>query len=156
MKNSKSSSSDYRPVASDFLIVQVWNKRQEDGGTSIGGAKIPVAKIRFPLSVTLGIDNAKLNREEEWMDVTSKQDVWVQATICSDQATTIPCPKQEQLFKGEGISKLLNELPGFQTSSESNNNNSNNIEKEEEEESTAAVTFIRVPASLILEKNYEY
>lgn len=121
------------PITDSVLILQVFDKRPAEGGVSMGGAKIPVSKVRFPVSVSLGLKNAKV--QEQWERVSSKQDLWVQAMIC-DQASKLPCSSNQQLYRGEGLSKLLNELPGYSSTN-----------------GETMQPFIRVPASLILEKN---
>jgi hypothetical protein len=82
--------------------------------------------------VSLGLENAK--QQEEWRRLSSEQDLWIQAEICSDQASRFPCLSEEQSFRASGFSKLLNEL------------SSNQIDDQ------ASSLVIRVPASLILEK----
>jgi hypothetical protein len=122
-----------RPLASDIMVIQVFSKPpSQDGGVLLGGAKIPVARVRFPTSVSLGLENAK--QQEEWRRLSSEQDLWIQAEICSDQASRFPCLSEEQSFRASGFSKLLNEL------------SSNQIDDQ------ASSLVIRVPASLILEK----
>lgn len=121
-----------RPLASDVLVLQVFDQPTSGSNDSkaLGGAKIPVAKLRFPASVSLGLENAK--QPQEWKDASSKQDLWLQASICNEEASKFPCQPEEQAYRASGISKLLNQLPN--------------------ENGDANGFAIRVPASLILEK----
>jgi hypothetical protein len=124
-----------RPVTSDMLILQVFDQPPSiaaKDSVALGGAKIPVAKLRFPVSVTLGLENAK--QPKEWKGLASKQDLWIQASICNENASKFPCGPEEQSYIASGISKLLNQLP---------NGNEGKV---------GDGLVIRVPASLILEK----
>lgn len=124
-----------RPVASDMLILQVFNQPPSAAAKDsavLGGAKIPVAKLRFPVSVTLGLENAK--QPQEWKGLASQQDLWIQASICNENASKFPCRPEEQAYLASGISKLLNQLPNGS------------------EGKVGGGLVIRVPASLILEK----
>jgi hypothetical protein len=119
-----------RPVASDVLVIQIYDESWDQQTTSqqllLGGAKIPVAKIRFPMKVQLGPQNAKVI--DDWNRLASSQDLWIVASVCPEG--NAPCSASEQRFETSGISKLLKQLPGM-------------------DESTTGVG-LRVPASLAL------
>lgn len=99
-----------RPYANDVLVVQVWDSEQRS--LLLGGAKIPVAKIRsFPVMIQLGPPNAKVL---DWTERTSRADLWIEATICPEDSSS-SCSPDEQRFVATGLSKLLTQqqLPGI-------------------------------------------
>ncbi|KAL3929275.1 MAG: hypothetical protein SGBAC_012285 [Bacillariaceae sp.] len=128
-----------RPYASDFMIVQVLKEpppkepyaiTDDTKKKVLGGAKIQVGKVRFPSSITLGLENAK--SQEIWKELSSKQDLWLEATICKEDSTKFPCAPEEQRYRGVASSKLFGAL---QTS-----------------ENDTPGPVIRLPATLVLER----
>jgi hypothetical protein len=116
-----------RPLASDILVIQIYDSNEQT--VLLGGAKIPVAKIRFPIQIKLGSQNAAkatVAVADDWNRLSSTQDLWIDASICPED--TAPCSASEQRFQAAGVSKLLQQLPGMDES----------------------ISGIRVPASLPL------
>jgi hypothetical protein len=101
-----------RPFGSDFLVLQVWDS--EEHALLLGGAKIPVAMIRsFPTMVQLGPQNSKVSMEDWNQLVPSLEDLWIEASICPEESSSLPCPSSEQRLASKGVSKLLRQLPGL-------------------------------------------
>ena len=123
-----------RPLGSDFLVVQVFDDDDSLTRLLLGGAKIPVAKIRFPIVVQLGPDNSKVPVEDWNRLVPNIENLWIEASICPEESSSIPCPSNEQHLESKGVSKLLRQLPGLGGDSTS----------------TVIEGGIRVPASLPL------
>eukprot|EP00526_Cylindrotheca_closterium_P020741 CAMPEP_0113644526 /NCGR_PEP_ID=MMETSP0017_2-20120614/23437_1 /TAXON_ID=2856 /ORGANISM="Cylindrotheca closterium" /LENGTH=213 /DNA_ID=CAMNT_0000556147 /DNA_START=252 /DNA_END=893 /DNA_ORIENTATION=+ /assembly_acc=CAM_ASM_000147 len=129
-----------RPYANDIMIVQVLKEQppkqpyavtEETKQNVLGGAKIQVGKVRFPSSITLGLENAK--KGAYWKEVSSKQDLWLEATICKEDSVKFPCAPEEQRYRGVAFSKLF-DSPAT-TKSEGSSN-----------------PVIRLPARLVLER----
>ena len=120
-----------RPSPGETLVIQVWTARPGDvihrQGILLGGAKIPVSRIRFPVQIQLTIDNALSDRKESWKDVASRSDLYLTATVCaangdwveSKNDATRPsiCTNVTSSFEAMGVSKLLTELPGLEKAS---------------------------------------
>ena len=120
-----------RPSPGELLVIQVWAAPPSDGlhtkGSLLGGAKIPVSLIRFPVQIQLTVDNALLDRKDSWTDFATRADLYLTATVCATSAdervesnhdTSRPsiCAK-EPSFEAMGVSKLLTELPGLEKAS---------------------------------------
>jgi len=134
-----------RPGPSDTLVLQIWDHNPNTKGAFMGGAKIPVAKLRFPVLLQVGPENAVLNTMDSWKKKTSEMDIFVRATICPESAVikdpNVPCGQGvEPLFQGLGASKLLFELPGIDSE----------VFAEAMEAKGAANGGIRVPAAVTL------
>lgn len=122
-----------RPSPSDILVLQVYESPLCH--QLLGGARVPIARIRFPVQVQLTSANAissssqSLLGVEIWNTLTSSQDLWIVATVCPGMNDTIDdddttdgreapatCPspdKNHQIFQASGISKFLTSLPGI-------------------------------------------
>ena len=119
-----------RPLGNDVLVVTVWDSK--DQSLLLGGAKIPVAKVRsFPVMIQMGPKNSKLPVEKWNALVPATEDLWIQATICPEDASEFPCPPSEQRLSATGKATLLKRLPGLEAE---------------------IATGIRVPATLPLAK----
>ena len=118
-----------RPLASDILVLQVWN---EPRTVLLGGAKIPVSRLRFPMQFQMTSANAIISSSTTgsstsssstgtppssaramWNQAVQEEDlVWIDASICPADASVLPCPTSELVYSGVGGSKLIQNLPG--------------------------------------------
>jgi len=112
-----------RPSPGDTLVIRVFDgpSRQR----LLGGAKISVARIRFPIQVLLDDRNA-VSSAEAWKEAASSQDLWMVASICPADAepggsSSTACSDDSNgvaySFQASGISKFLTSLPGLDSKS---------------------------------------
>lgn len=95
-----------RPSPDDILVIQIYDSPSQT--QLLGGAKVSVAKIRFPIQVKLTSANANTSA---WNDLASSQDLWIVASVCPQQSV---CPGNDgTIFQASGISKFLTVLPGY-------------------------------------------
>ena len=121
-----------RPSPSDILVIQVYESRNCQ--QLLGGARVPIARIRFPIQVQLTSANAKspsssssVSGVEVWNTLTSSQDLWMVANVCpggngvdddgNGRTTCLDPQGKDILFQATGISKFLTTLPGLQQDS---------------------------------------
>lgn len=92
-----------RPDISDVLILTV---RDVDKETVLAGAKIPVSRLRLPLSFSMYDKNVLPGQ------ILNGQtgDLIVNAKICP--STTL-CSEEEASFQATGIAKVITNLPGL-------------------------------------------
>jgi hypothetical protein len=148
-----------RPSPGDLLVIQVYSSSSSSntnagGGMSLsnnsnidkqeqrlllGGAKVPVARIRFPVQIQLTTQNAI--DKSAWEQFASSQDLWIAARIVpgnsndnNNDDSTSSSSSPPSLFEALGISKFLTSLPGL---------DSDTIQ-------SLGQTGIRTPASLTL------
>ncbi len=118
-----------RPSPADILVIQVFDSPSQT--RLLGGAKVSVARIRFPIQVKLTSSNAD---SEAWNDLATSQDLWLVATVCPEGTI---CPGQDSSrFQASGISKFLTSLPGL----------------DNEAMRAMGQTGIRLPTTLVLEQ----
>jgi hypothetical protein len=157
-----------RPYGTDVLTIKVY--RDEPGTVLLGGAKFPVALLpsKFPVRVTLGLQNAV--QSSSWIDATSRnpQDVWIYGTICRPNSDTdnegigtpktiattttrttsdssSACPMNyKPLLEAKGISKWIM-LPSTSSSSSDRQHNDG---VDADTTTTATGGGIRAPATL--------
>lgn len=131
-----------RPFANDFMVVQVLKERPpkepyvitaEAKQNVLGGAKIPVGKTRFPSSISLGPENAKA--QATWKELASKQDLWLEATICKEDSVKFPCAPDEQRYRGVALTKFFE---GFPVANDG--------------QGDAAPIGVRMPSALVLQR----
>jgi hypothetical protein len=95
----------------DTIVLTVRATNHFDAGV-LAGAKIPVSKIRFPLQFSMFPQNL-LVTPEQWEEVKN-DDLLVQAKICPEGASALPCPDAETIMRAEGIAKAIRNLPGLE------------------------------------------
>lgn len=136
--------SQLRPAPNDLLVVQVFdrdpslgksydrgldfNANESDSSSPLkkpvllGGAKIPVARIRFPINLQLTSKNAAPSASDNgrpdtarWDTLATTRDLWIVASVCpesSGENLQRDCLSSKKYsFQAAGISKLLQQLP---------------------------------------------
>jgi hypothetical protein len=101
-----------RPLFTDTLVLTVTNQADK----VLAGAKIPVSKLRFPLSFRMSESNIVDGQSNAWEKATRGDDILIiKAVICPEASTSkkLPCPTPQQTFTGSGVSKLIPSLPGL-------------------------------------------
>ena len=99
-----------RPDPSDVIVLTVVSKSQPD--EILAGAKYPVFKARLPFNFQLYEANI-LKGKNDLFKNSADGDLIVTATVCPQEAATLPCSNKESLYDAKGISKLL-QIPGMQ------------------------------------------
>jgi hypothetical protein len=99
-----------RPLFTDTLVLTVTNQADK----VLAGAKIPVSKLRFPLSFRMSESNVVDGQSNAWEKATRGDDILIiKAVICPEASEKLPCPTSQQTFTGSGVSKLIPNLPGL-------------------------------------------
>jgi hypothetical protein len=101
-----------RPDPSEVLILSVRSAAQSGGGADdapvLAGAKIPVSRLRFPMSFAMSEKNILPGK------TLSIGDLLVDAKICP---SVTPCSQEEASFQAKGIAKVISNIPGLDGSS---------------------------------------
>jgi hypothetical protein len=118
-----------RPSPGDVLVIQVYDG-PDDGNNRprllLGGAKVPVARIRFPVQIQLTTQNAAIpaaipaaaaaaslqKSKSKWEELASSQDLWIVASI-NHKNDNDNDDGSYSTFYAAGISKFLTSLPGL-------------------------------------------
>jgi hypothetical protein len=99
-----------RPLFTDTLVLTVTNQADK----VLAGAKIPVSKLRFPLSFRMSESNVVNGQLNAWEKATREDDILIiKAAICPEASEKLPCSTSQQTFTGLGVSKLIPNLPGL-------------------------------------------
>ena len=105
---------------SDTLVLLA--RRTEDEAVWIAGAKIQISKVRFPMMFALYKENLLIPSSTWDRQVSSNEDVYIDARICPAATTTnvqkrshgvSPCTEEQSTFHAHGIAKLITQLPGL-------------------------------------------
>mmetsp|Transcript_70 Transcript_70/g.123 ORF Transcript_70/g.123 Transcript_70/m.123 type:complete len:309 (+) Transcript_70:19-945(+) len=110
---------------SDTLVLLA--RRPDDAQVFIAGAKIQISKVRFPMMFALYKENLLIPTFTWEMQVSSNEDVYIDARICpagDDDAPNTnnndkksrgvsPCTEEQSTFHAHGIAKLITQLPGL-------------------------------------------
>ena len=101
-----------RPDFSDSLVITVTT---ESNSEPIAGAKIPIAKMKFPTQFNLYKENILSNRRDDWeLAVSSYEDFIITAQVCPDMSEgKLPCSEEKSQFLARGVSKAIKNLPGM-------------------------------------------
>lgn len=94
-----------RPGPLDTVVITV--RDLSNTNEILAGARIPVSKARFP--VTLRLFSQNVVDMAGW---ERAQDVMVKAVVCPE-GTEIPCSDRQVTMKAEGISKMIRNIPGL-------------------------------------------
>ena len=99
-----------RPLFTDTLVLTVTNEADK----VLAGAKIPVSKLRFPMSFRMSESNVVNGQLNAWEKATRGDDILIiKAAICPEASEKLPCSAPQQTFTGSGVSKLIPNLPGL-------------------------------------------
>ena len=91
-----------RPLSTDFLVLEVRNAGAEE--VVVAGAKIPIARIRFPLQFAMSEKNILSGQT-----LGKDDDLIVDAKICP---SSMSCPATDATFTARGIAKMISNIPG--------------------------------------------
>jgi hypothetical protein len=100
-----------RPDPSDVLILSVRSAAPGAGADDspvLAGAKIPVSRLRFPVSFAMSEKNILPGK------TLSSGDLLVDAKICP---SVTPCSQEAASFQAKGIAKVISNIPGLDGSS---------------------------------------
>ena len=103
MQNPKS---ERRPTASDVIILTV--KSVDDPDTVLGGARLPVSRVSFPVRFRMNGKNAVVSTQA-WNKALASSDLLVQAVVCgrdNDKIDYQTLPIRGSLT-AQGVAKLV-------------------------------------------------
>lgn len=98
-----------RPETNDLIVITMTTI--DDPNTVLAGAKYPVSRARIPFNFQLKDANV-IKGKEDLFRASLEKDLLIQANICPEAASSIPCTKEESTFIAKGISKLV-KIPGM-------------------------------------------
>ena len=94
-----------RPGPLDTIVVTVYSDK--DDSTVLAGAKIPVSRARFP--VTLRLFSQNIIDADAWKKQAG--DLVVRAVVCPSTAGAVPC--DQSTMQAQGVAKMIRNLPGM-------------------------------------------
>lgn len=98
-----------RPDTSDMIVITLTTL--DDQRNVLAGAKYPVSRARIPFNFQFKDANVIKGKEDLFRSSLDK-DLLIQASICPETASSIPCLEEESTFVAKGVSKLV-KIPGM-------------------------------------------
>jgi hypothetical protein len=119
-----------RPSPVDNLVLLARVARPGENASDktsniVAGAKIPISRVRFPMSFSMYEENLLIPRDDWLSQYSTESNILIDARVCPAQESDGAeedskkrwCAADQSTYSGSGVARLISNLPGLETGS---------------------------------------